>query len=700
MAEFFDGYREVLNDLKDRVEWENRQATYYRMRHQGLRRRFKPYEGAADLHFPLVDSLIERLKAFYFQQLYATATLANFVSLKPQEDELTSGCGSWMDYRLKQRSNFERATLTTIDHMLLSGLCPQKIYWDDKAKRVCFKPINPIHMIVPKYTVEINDAPRVVHVLHMSVADYKRNENFNSNEDLLKRIKGKGSNDSSGANALYQDKMAREGLTIAASDDEVLLWEVYTRETDGILVQTFSPLAPNDTDKIRPDFTLPYDQGEFRSKDVYPFSVYQMEIKDEGMYSPRGIAEINAAFETSLCKMWNQKHDWMDYFNRPTYSSERNLGNLSNWKQQPGQILPPGITPNMAVNPPMSFDEEMQGTRALAEYRTNIPDLGANQHLAGKAGAKGDVTATQINAIVGQSGLADDMRVRVFRMGMADSLRKAWSLYLQYDKDSLDYIVGESVSKIDKSALHGDYLIQPNGSADSWNKGLQMQKAYQRMQQLGQNPYIHQDELVKSVLELDDPGLVKRLYADPGLKQQDDVEQQSIETVLMLNNFGAPVHPSDDDKAHLQALAQFGQMRYQEGQPVTPMQAQAFLQHIQGHLQGLQTKKDKASGQFQKLMRPMMELLSQMAQQPPQNVVPMNGDPSQQQAPQGQPQDGGKQPDPQENAAKLMNAFAAMAKAGLPIGIAQINSALAEAGCPPITVSTPPIPLATGAPAA
>lgn len=684
----FDSYKDILTDLTDRVDWENRQAVYYRMRHQGLRRRFPPYSGAADLHFPLIDSLIERLKAFYFQQLYATATIPNFVSLKPQEDELTSGCGAWMDYRLKQRSNFERATLTTIDYMLLSGLCPQKVFWDDTAKKIRFIPRNPIHLIVPKYTVDIQDAPRIVDVLHMSVADYKRNKNFDQDEAKIKRIKGKGGDDSGGANQLYQDKMLREGLTVAASDDEIVLWEVYTRESDCIKVQTFSPLMPNEGEEVRDDFKLPYDQGEFKDKNVYPFSVYQMEIKDEGMYAPRGIAEINAAFETSLCKMWNQKHDWMDYFNRPTYSQERDMGNPSNWKQQPGQILPPGIVPNPSVAPPMSFDEEMQGTRALSEYRTNIPDLSTGQqHLAGRQGAKGDVTATQINAIVGMSGLADDMRVRVFRMGEGQSLKMAWSLYLQFDKDSLDYVVGDSVSKIDKQALHGEYLISPNGSADSWNKGLQMQKAAARKQMFTGDPSVEQGELTKTCLELDDPGLVKRLYVDPKLKQQDEAEQQSVEILLMLGNFGAPVHPGDDDKVHLQTVGQFGQKRMEEGQPVTAIQAQLLFQHITGHLQALQTKKDKAFGQFQKMMRPMLEVLQQMAQQPPQNVIAGPGAMPAGQPEQTQPQGAEKPPDLQGNAAKLLNALADVAKVGAPIGADQLNAVLAQAGIPPIVLA-------------
>ena len=60
----------------------------------------------------------------------------------------------------------------------------------------------------------------------------------------------------------------------------------------------------------------------------------------------------------------------------------------------------------------------MQTTRALAEYRINVPDLGATSHLQGRAGARGDVTATQVNAIVGQTQLTDDMRARVFRLDL------------------------------------------------------------------------------------------------------------------------------------------------------------------------------------------------------------------------------------------------------------------------------------------
>src|SRR4051812_49060211 len=103
----FKAYKDILNDLKDRGEWEKRQAVFYKLRHGGIDRKNKPYAGCANLHFPLCDSILERMKPFYVQQLYATDTFASFVSEKPQQDALSTAAACWFDYRLKQKSNME-----------------------------------------------------------------------------------------------------------------------------------------------------------------------------------------------------------------------------------------------------------------------------------------------------------------------------------------------------------------------------------------------------------------------------------------------------------------------------------------------------------------------------------------------------------------------------------------------------------------
>src|SRR4051812_7951090 len=73
----------VCGDLRARAAWLDRQGKWYQMRHEGVRRRNKPFPNAADLHFPLADSIIEKLKPFYFNQLFATETVAQFVAASP-----------------------------------------------------------------------------------------------------------------------------------------------------------------------------------------------------------------------------------------------------------------------------------------------------------------------------------------------------------------------------------------------------------------------------------------------------------------------------------------------------------------------------------------------------------------------------------------------------------------------------------------
>jgi hypothetical protein len=671
------------------------------MRHQGLRRISPPYPGAADLHFPLIDSLVERLKPFYYQQLYGTDQFAAFVSLKTQPADTTSSVANWFDFRLKQRSNLERKILSVIDHVCMAGRAPIKVYWDFDTDQICYAAIDPIYFIVPKNVIELGDAPWCIHVMHYNEDEYKANENFRQDDSFIKSIKGNTPNDAAyGAlNTKYQEVGRREGITVGQTDEQIVIWEIYRRKDGEVYFDTFSPMRLNMDDAIRERQVLPYDHGQF------PFVSFRSEIKDEGWYSPRGIPEIVAAFEDSLCRQWNAKHDYMDFVNKPLFKNTGNLGNTANVTFLPGQTLPQGVEPAQMPAPPVSFDEEMQTTRALAEYRITIPDLGATQHLSGKRGYGGEKpTATQIQAIVGQSSLSDDMRARVFRLDAADMFKMSYSLLKQFDSKSLEFVVYDEVGQLPDVALHDQYEIVPNGSADSWNKPAQLQKAVTRMQLFGQSPYWKRNELEKSVMELDDPRLIKRCYTDPGQELQDQMEVQAQEISIMLLGYPAAVHASDDDKAHLQSVQGFVDRRTATGEAITPELAKLLLQHCAQHDNALVQKKDPQLGVIRAASQPLIQYLGQKANQPdmnaPQNVVPGPGAPgSLPPAAGSQPGAGGAQPkppDPVGDATKIMNALAALIKAGVPITQAELNTAFSEAGLPPLAtqpvVVTPPPP--------
>jgi hypothetical protein len=329
--------------------------------------------------------------------------------------------------------------------------------------------------------------------------------------------------------------------------------------------------------------------------------------------------------------------------------------------------------------------DEMEFTRATAEYRVQIPDLGANQHLEGPQ--SGHKTATQINAIVGQSGQSNDLRARVMRLDTGNLFKMAWAILIQYGTKSLEFLLDNELSNLDEAALHDEYLIVPNGSADSWNKGAEVQKAQGVFQQLQGNAFIDQGELTKYLLEKVDPRLVKTLYQDPHIKQQDETEQQAVELLLMSNKYAANVHPADDDKTHLQFIGQWFPVRMQEQPALGSIEAGLIFQHIQSHGQALQQKKDPQFAQISQQFKPISSALMQISQSQPQpgNVIPGPGSqPQLSSGPQPASAAAGKAPDAIGDGTKIMNALAALIKSGVPISHAEINQSLATVGLPPL----------------
>jgi hypothetical protein len=619
-------YDEILDAIKARATWETKQLNWYAVRHTGYKRAGKPYPGAPDMHFPLADSLIERLKAFYVQLIYAQETLASFICKKAgQVAALTTAVGQWFDYKLKQQSNFEREVMIAIDQMLQNQMEVVKVRWDSDNGQLAFDARNPLYVIVPEGTQELKDADWLIDVIPMSEDQYRANSNFKQDDDFIKSIKGRGDNSESGISAQQQAKELREGITYSKDENRIIVWECYIRDriNKRITVETISPLLGHKGDKIREDFALPYNQGLFKTGERFPFMKFRTEIKDKGYYSERGIPEVVFQFEQLLNKTWNTQCTWMDFFAQPTFKqTQTGVASTHNWKTFPGAVTPYGLEKDTAPEPPRSLQEQMQFARALAEYRISIPDLSGGKHLTPYAQSKDNPTAREVSAVMDLSGMTNDVRARVFRLDFAELLNLAWSLLLQYAKDDLSYVLQDELVSVDQAALHEEYEIRPNGSPDSWNKAGQLQKAVARFGQFKDDPYIDQGELRKSVLELDDPSLIKRLFRDPGETSKEQAEQQAVECVLMLFGWPASTNMADDDKAHLITLAQFAEDKIQRGQ-MTPELAKLCLDHGVKHIQQLHQKKDPMTRQIEAQIKPLAQILQQIVQSQLANVVPM-----------------------------------------------------------------------------
>lgn len=540
-------YQGIIRDIRERNSWENKYVDHYRMRHNGIRRKQKPWANAADLHWPLIDTNIEKLKPLFFQQIVGMDIVATFVPMRQQLDGMSTSAAGWFDYKMREKSNLQDEALSWIDYTLMSGRGTMKVTWNERKKQVEFTAIDPLYIIVPQHTKELQDADRIVHVMPMSVEAYKRDGRYKTDAETLKKLKTSSDDHTDpGKTSLAASRRLREGLTHSASSETIIVWEVYERQDDGTwIMHTFSP-ADTDND-LRDPMQLPYEHG------MAPFVDFAYEIKDKGWYSPRGIAEILSPYEAALCHTWNQKHDSMQLFNKPVFRAEREVPNTMNLRMQPGQILPYGIAPVTMPQPPMSFDQEMTSVRSIAEARVSNPDYGMGQVIE----TQNRRTATEISAIGAQTQQAGDLRARVFRTKLGRLYKMAWALLCQFDAEDLKYRLMDDAVQVDAQALHGDYHIEPKGGVNEVNRSMLLQRAVSRKQLFAGAPHINQPELDKSILELDDPSLVKRVFIDPNLPMQNEVADEMKGIPALLLGAPLPITAGMNYTARIGVLMQF-----------------------------------------------------------------------------------------------------------------------------------------------
>ncbi|MEN9631949.1 MAG: hypothetical protein RL077_353 [Verrucomicrobiota bacterium] len=603
-------HAEILDAIRDRKGWEDKQTLFYQMRHDGVRRKKKPWPGAADMHFPLADTLIEKIKPYYMQQVFAGETVAGFYAMKSENARFQTAAAQWFDYQIKQNSNFEEFLSVAIDGMCQGGRNPVRVRWDFAAEQLRFDAPAPDRVIVPAWTKNIAEADWVTLVQSWSVAAYKRAGVFDCEADLIKRISGSGRSDS-GENQNEEDiRLKREGLTIARSDKEIVLWTVHTRTDAGWLVSTYSPTSPKD--KVRADFMLPYNQGEF-AKGAPPFAQLSFELKEDGYYSARGVCERVAAFESSLNKDWNTLKDYQTLTTQPLFYSEGAQPNVGNLQFVPGQVFNKKIEAVQFPRSPVDIMQSMDATRATAEQLVALPDFGMGANRS-TGGAK---TATEVQALTAVMGNNVELRARVFRRELGLILNLAWSLLIQYAKDKRDFFYQDQLGELPEEAAGDLYRIEPNGSGDNFNREFQVQKAYGRFQTFNGNPFINQQELTKVTLETDDPRLVRRLFQTPQIAAATQTEDQAQELSIMLMGFPAMVQPSDDHAAHLECGMQYIQAQIAKQVRFDPEAAALIAKHLLEHLQALREQDKPAAApykQAESFLQQMMQSGQQAAQ--------------------------------------------------------------------------------------
>ena len=614
--------------LADRSVWERKQRLFYQLRHDGLRRLNKPGPWAADQHLPLVDMNIGDLKPFWSAQVFGGQRLCDFTSMRQQLTETTESAADFHDFELRNFSNYRYAMEQAIDTMLLRGRGVLQVVVDPfDGYAIKFKSIDPLYILMPQQYDDFEDADYWIYVQTLSVPQYQRNRNYNQAADVLASIRGR---KDFNFNSIEIDKQVREGVTHSTRDEEIILWHHWARTPGGFTVTTFSPQA---TDKvIRRPYGCPY---KVAGKASVPFFSLTMEVKDEGWYSPRGIAELNAAFEAYACTLWNHKTDAMKFGNTPLFTSDKEIPNSANIRFNPGEFIPGNIKAVDMPQPAISFDQEINFSRGLAEQRARVPDFGIQDGAEAGGGGK-PRTATENNRIAGLQNVGADYNGEIFRnVRLQKIYRHTWGLMVQFKRSRIAYYVGDDLKELPVQALHDEYLVIPTGGPA--NKQEKLQKATMRYQLLLGKPNIEQDELAKDVLAADDSRLIKRLLIPSNTRQADEAYQEALNIVAMMIGYPVPVKPQEDHATRIMVLVGFLHKQQMTGAPVDPMAQQRIQQHLAEHMKYLKELSPEA---FRQVLQQIQAMEQASMGQPAGNVEPMPGQPPAQGEPQPLPMQG------------------------------------------------------------
>lgn len=611
-------FESAHNMLQSRLVWENKQRLYYQMRHDGLRRRQRPFPTAADMHYPQIDMSIRRMKPFWMGQVQAGDRLCQFVSMQEQLDSLTDAAADYFDFELTQRSQYLRKLRVANDHTLLHGRGIIKATVDTYTKGypLMFEARNPLYVIMPDSANSFEDADDFVDVQQITVAQYKANRRYDQDSMLVRRIIG--SVNFENFSTLAQDKRIREGITHNRNPNSILIFEHYTKVPSGWEVHTYSPQHPDL--KLREPFRI---STKINGKASLPFFSFQMEVKDEGWHSPRGLGELLAPVEQYLCKLWNEKADAMTFVNRPVFTSEGEVSNVANIRWAPGEYIPRNVHQVQQYPPAMNFDGELMFARSIGEEQSQAPDFGITQPGEGGADGAKPRTATENQRISALQQAGTNDNANFFREDLAKLYRHVWGLICQFKDRDFAYYAAGKIGVLPAQALHDKYLIAPDGSADGWNRAAKFQKSMARLQIWRNDPNCDQDKLKRDVMAADDAQFALKAFIPSNQKAASEAEDEAEEIQILKDGFPAAVNPGEDHATRIFTCLSWLEKQHATGAPVDPMAQTRVQQHMAVHFDYLKQTQPEVADQLARKIA-MMELqqragggVEPQAEQPP-----------------------------------------------------------------------------------
>jgi hypothetical protein len=610
-------YESANRMLLARLRWEQKQRTFYTMRHDGLPRTNKPFPSAADGHVAVIDNAIRKNKPFLVGQLTSGNRLCQFVSLKQQVEALSDAAADFYDFLTFNRSTLMDEMDCVFDTCYLRGRGVIKCTvdpLDDYALKD--EAIDPLFILMPQEADDFEDADEFVHVRQFTVAKYMRlDQRWKKDDVTIQKIRGQ---PAANINVIIQQKRLQEGINYTSNTEQILVWEHWKKTQGGHTVSYYSPLSPEI--ELRQPHGNPFKTG---GKESVPFFSFPMEKKDKGWYAVRGLGELLAPDEQFATKIVNEWADYMTFSNRPIYSGDKEITNAANYRWQPGEYIPGNIHSVQQSAPPMSFSEMLMLSRGMAEEKAQSPDFGITSSEGQNTNGGKPRTATENDRIAALQQTGGNYQASIQRRVLARMHRHRWGLIVQFKQRDFAYYAAGQIGTLPEQALHDQYLITPDGSPEGWNPVLKFQKAMAALQAFAGNPNVDMEVLTQAALNAYDGRIALKAFTPTNMKGASEYEDQAME-ILLLNAmppFPVTVDPKQDQPSRIKCIIDWMHAAGKLGVPVNPLGKQRVHQNLVQRLQILKQQNPAAAKQIE-------QQLMQMEQQPMGGAPPQqNGQP-------------------------------------------------------------------------
>jgi hypothetical protein len=617
--ELFQSAQQILND---RFRAETKWRRYYAMAHDGLPRRDAKYQWQADIHSKTIDRAIQRATPFWVGQLTGEDRVCNFTALTQQVQEMSDAAADFYDFDTRNNSKLLTKFETAIYFMLLFGRGIIKSTIDPTNDyKVIDEAVNPIFLLMPYSANGFEDADEWIHVRQMTVAAYRQlDQRWDTSPDTIKRIRG--TRDFQSIGLYNQEVQLREGVTHTENSNYILIFEHWVKTKSGHDIAYYSPNSPEIP--LRKTHQNPYKYG---NKESLPFHSFQMEVKDEGWYSPRGLGEKLDVQEQLESFIENKWADAMTIANMRILTGDAPIKNMANLQLEDGMYLPtPGGVSSVQFSPPsMPWSDLLQFERGRSEEISQTPSTSSTAQ-GSKTGGK-PITAEEAKNIAALAQVGINHGADIVRRDVIKIHRHRWAMICQFNERDWSFFATTEMRTLPQQAIHDKYLITPDGSPDAWNRGLRIQKEITLMNTFAQLPNADPDYWVERAMRAVDGQAAREGFKGMGGKAADEYQAQANEIVLLTTQPQFEIKPqaSQDHATRIRCDVDYLHNSQKMGIMLPPQIVQRIQMNIAQRLDMLKKQNPAAAKEIQAALTAMDPTSGQA--QPPMN--PPEGSPPQ-----------------------------------------------------------------------